>query len=137
MKITSIVSSGLLALFVFVSLTGVAAAHGGAGDVGVSYHCSEEGDSSGGGKAIWVSSSGNFSPVGFFTVLRIGQDAYFYAQQKAAHPQRSDTCDGGDGSTDYAEAHAGPVQACHTDNANDTTDVRTDDGDACHPSQNG
>lgn len=109
------------------------AAHDGGTDIGASGNCSE--GERGGGASVGVNTDGSVDPVNAFTVLSIALGVGYFAEQKAANPEREDTCDGGDGDYDYLEAHAGDgdtqAQYCYSeDNANDGGSAGT--GDQCH-----
>lgn len=114
-----------------------AAAHGDT-TIGASGHCSD--GSSGGGGSVGVGSDGSVDGTSPSEIQSVIAGLLFFFQQKQANPDRADTCDGNAGghgedqtdSYDYIEAHAGPVQACYSEeNAQQNGGLETDGDDAC------
>lgn len=125
--------------FLFVGVGAVAAGDNAEGTVGTSGHCSQGDNGGGGSGSVTVDGDPGEEDVdaveGPGEAQSIVEGLAFFFQQKQAHPQRDDTCDGGNGddSYDYLETHAGPVQACYSeDNADNQGDISANGNNACH-----
>lgn len=127
--------------FLFVG-AGAVAAHDGGNDVGVSGNC-DDANGNGGGGSVGANTDGDVDATNAEEIQSVVAGLTFFAQQKNEHPDREDTCDGGEDETsddsnyDYIEAHAGDgnqqIQFCYSqDNANSSPPGGAGQGDQCH-----